>query len=412
MEPERPIEKLLRVFAKKRRDQAGAPLEMSPVTRRLLQGEVARRASKGGKESVFLMLVAWLRRRTAFALGVAAVVGIGVWWLQSLTGTRTSEMRMAQTSDSISADEREVSPAETPAPELKRESDQVSGRDAGLQSEKLGREIAGNKLKEQDTPVATAPFNELSDATAQTGVMTRSDSNLGATVAVAGNLAELSKMTNATLAEESLVARESRMTNFSLDVAAVSIAQAPGSSVNRSVADRTSVRYYQVRDQTKDFDATVRRQRLAGGGGSGAVSNPAVVLDSFAVEQRGREMRIVDGDGSVYSGFVDLGNGLGFAAAAPAAPVPAQGLEDKKAVGQTAPEYHFLVSGTNQSLNQKLVFTGTFFALTNEAGLGAGGGGGGALPNLPASTPHIRGTVRMGDATEIEIQAAPAPTRP
>ena len=40
-EPERPIEKLLRDAAQKRRDEAGAPLELHSATRRLLQGEVA-----------------------------------------------------------------------------------------------------------------------------------------------------------------------------------------------------------------------------------------------------------------------------------------------------------------------------------------------------------------------------------
>src|ERR1035438_308163 len=50
-EPERPIEKLLRAAAKKRCDEAGAPLELHPATRRLLQGEVARTFAKPKRES-------------------------------------------------------------------------------------------------------------------------------------------------------------------------------------------------------------------------------------------------------------------------------------------------------------------------------------------------------------------------
>ena len=46
MEPERPIEKLLRDAGKKRRDDAGAPFELHPAARRLLQGEVAQRFGK------------------------------------------------------------------------------------------------------------------------------------------------------------------------------------------------------------------------------------------------------------------------------------------------------------------------------------------------------------------------------
>ena len=42
MNDERPIEKLLRRYARKRHDEAGTPLELHPATRRLLQGEVSR----------------------------------------------------------------------------------------------------------------------------------------------------------------------------------------------------------------------------------------------------------------------------------------------------------------------------------------------------------------------------------
>ena len=49
-EPERPIEKLLRAAAQKRRDEVGAPFELHPATRRLLQGEVARRFAKPQSE--------------------------------------------------------------------------------------------------------------------------------------------------------------------------------------------------------------------------------------------------------------------------------------------------------------------------------------------------------------------------
>src|SRR5712664_201477 len=52
-EPERDIEKTLKAYAKKRREEAGAPLEMHPATRRLLQGEVTRRRTRNqGVESL------------------------------------------------------------------------------------------------------------------------------------------------------------------------------------------------------------------------------------------------------------------------------------------------------------------------------------------------------------------------
>jgi len=46
------IEPILRAFAKKRREQSGAPMELHPATRRLLQGEVARRAAKPAEAQI------------------------------------------------------------------------------------------------------------------------------------------------------------------------------------------------------------------------------------------------------------------------------------------------------------------------------------------------------------------------
>ena len=78
MEPERPIEKLLRDYAKKRRDEAGAPFEMHPATRRMLQAEVARELARGQKssESVRRRFQPWIV--FAGALGILVVLGVAV----------------------------------------------------------------------------------------------------------------------------------------------------------------------------------------------------------------------------------------------------------------------------------------------------------------------------------------------
>src|SRR5262250_532014 len=93
MEPERPIEKLLRDYAKKRRDEAGDSLEMHPATRRMLQGEVTRELARGQKRS------ASARRSTqpwavfAGALGILVLLGVAVALLLPegpASGTRTT----------------------------------------------------------------------------------------------------------------------------------------------------------------------------------------------------------------------------------------------------------------------------------------------------------------------------------
>jgi hypothetical protein len=91
MEPERRIEKVLRTYAKKRRDEGGAAPELHPATRRLLQDEVARRRSKpaGSGDSFFAGLFASLGRKLAFAACAMALVLIGgMLIMPSLSGAK------------------------------------------------------------------------------------------------------------------------------------------------------------------------------------------------------------------------------------------------------------------------------------------------------------------------------------
>ena len=91
MEPERRIEKVLRAYAKKRREDAGAPPELHPATRRLLQDEVARRQPKpaGSGDSFFAGLFASAGRKIAFAACVMAFILIGgMLIVPSLSGAK------------------------------------------------------------------------------------------------------------------------------------------------------------------------------------------------------------------------------------------------------------------------------------------------------------------------------------
>ena len=78
MNDERPIEKLLRRYAKKRRDESGRAGELHPATRRLLQSEVTRQFPKPAvkEKSGFDEFVAAFARRWIFAVGVIVVLAI------------------------------------------------------------------------------------------------------------------------------------------------------------------------------------------------------------------------------------------------------------------------------------------------------------------------------------------------
>jgi len=154
------------------------------------------------------------------------------------------------------------------------------------------------------------------------------------------------------------------------------------------------------------------------------------VLAKFKIEQAGRNVRVVDGDGSVYFGVVDEENTLykqvverqnqtlsnsynnkfkfqtPKLAAAPLA--PSQAEENY---------YLYRVEGTNRSLNQNVVFSWNFVA-TNEA-LAAGNLDYKAAAQkldatkLPAQFPallqnsFINGRAQFGEGREVEVNAVP-----
>src|SRR5512141_1263664 len=81
MDSERPIEKLLRLAAKKRQDQHQGQFELHPATRRLLQGEVARQFGRhSAAAGSFAGVIARIWPR--LALGAAILVALcAITWV-------------------------------------------------------------------------------------------------------------------------------------------------------------------------------------------------------------------------------------------------------------------------------------------------------------------------------------------
>src|SRR5579859_2238953 len=118
-EPERPIEKLLRAGARQRRERAGEGWEIHPATRRLLQGEVARRYPQRDQSKPrrfgWLLGHGWTRPIGAF--GAVAIVGALVWIsFRSFQPSPKSEPLLAKNEEFRRSAAEPVAPAESPTP--------------------------------------------------------------------------------------------------------------------------------------------------------------------------------------------------------------------------------------------------------------------------------------------------------
>jgi prepilin-type processing-associated H-X9-DG protein len=103
MEPERKIEKLLRAFAKKRRADAGDSFKLHPASRRLLQGEAARRAPKSGagEGSLFLRLFGRLRPGFVYVACFAVFVFMGALLMLPALSRAKNKSQMASSMNNL-----------------------------------------------------------------------------------------------------------------------------------------------------------------------------------------------------------------------------------------------------------------------------------------------------------------------
>ncbi|HEY5915502.1 MAG TPA: hypothetical protein VJA21_33375, partial [Verrucomicrobiae bacterium] len=116
MESERPIEKLLRAYATKRRERADFPSEPHPASRKLLQDEVARRLRQNAPQSSpgwWSAVAAWPRLVWGTGFGVVLVVAAGLVLLLPRGG---KEPTLLVRNDQLLAPTRSLRPAPSSAP--------------------------------------------------------------------------------------------------------------------------------------------------------------------------------------------------------------------------------------------------------------------------------------------------------
>jgi type II secretory pathway pseudopilin PulG len=428
MEPERKIEKLLRAYAKKRRADAGDPLKLHPATRRILQGEAARRtpAPGGGDgDNLFLLLLAVFRRRLVFALCVVAILAIGTALL--LPGL-SSAKRKAQNLSAVS-NLKEIGMATRQYAEDNKDRlpvtlDEVTN---ALATSKVLIDPATGK------PFVYAGAGKKLDGLQSNAVLAYSTAERndrvvlftdGRVETVTG--ARFAEMTNQKSTELALADMSAR------DRLVKATANAPVAAATPAPALKTTSELEKRKTELAASLSFVQAgasnvQNLFRNDSASAQTTP--VLQSFAMKQNGNAISIVDRDGSVYNGSIQLvpatADNEPISRESPATPPPAEGKAAQLAINeQQAVQYYFFrVAGTNRTLQQNVVFTGNVLAnnavpqtaQTSNSFGPVGGGGGNQLQQAVVnqsqqnllSNSRIVGTVVIDRTNQIEINAVP-----
>ncbi|MBU6399890.1 MAG: hypothetical protein KGS61_06195 [Verrucomicrobia bacterium] len=378
-QPKPTADELLRSYAAKRRVQAGAPLELHPATRKLLQDEAARVFARPATEPrpTTRPLAGWWLRLAWGGAALAAVAGLLV--IVSSSGRRAAQpLQVAQKAQSKTLDRPKRSRAL-----------------AEDQQERLARKpvaVLSDRASQESTD--TADSRDAIDRLAARGP--------APTVGGGGGV-EAAKQPGpyqAVEARQALVATAAPTPALVANQSEAGVAGNQAAFVAGNALTGTPPRRF------VQIDSRARYRRN--------FNSPALptVLTSFEVERGQDQIRIIDADGSIYEGRISNSQ-AGENVNRPAVKVPAQlGTELRKAAvlsavqtSSTNPQasatpigienYSFRAVGTNRSSRQTVVFSGEFVTapLSNGAGLGQNRmlvrASGVALPAAPAAAGGI-----------------------
>ncbi|MEK7779917.1 MAG: hypothetical protein AAB370_00280 [Verrucomicrobiota bacterium] len=466
MNDERPIEKLLRRAAKKRSDECGLPPELHPANRRALQDEVARQFPKPAAPKQSALAEWWLLIKQRWAYGVA---GVAVIWVAAvaivpmlskpkpqteiaLNSPRAERLGMEMAKDSATLSEPLAAPTapivttgvaadsalafNTPERENLRTAS----------APPAARLVAGNpdtsKLKpaaRRDGQVATvalpAPATNAAtpDRRQTTEAFSRAiPASVAQTRSLAASPADLALKSEAN--QPALGKEQNAFSSLNI-VAASGPTSAPAEATadgyylgsKNLIARGGGLEREQLTRNSQQFSNTATDPRKRDARYYSAPATP--VLTNFRVEQMGRDVRVVDGDGSIYRGVVDEENTI-YKQMVERQNLNLSNSYEKKfqfqtpklADAQSAPKqpatafYLYRVEGTNRSLNQNVVFTWNFVA-TNALVAGNLDYKAAAqkldATKLPSQFPAqlqnsiINGRAQFGEGREVEVNAVP-----
>jgi len=422
------MDPLLKAYADKRRSEAGAPLEIHPATRTMLQGEVARTFSKGS--------VAHAGKRWSLA---------GLWPRLALAG---STMALLMILGSVYWQQMPRSPP-------KMEVGQTQAIGEGKSEKTTAGKISGDGFASAETvhrgkmrsQVAPATLPSPTQPAPVNGAAPSKDFQTRASSSTAAKTVRLVQAdTPVSAAASSASGNLEQAEPVPMTVVALQ-KKAPS-----ALTETQPLRWQFARSPSRQFLFAHRDKEDAAG--------PQNILVSFSMEQMGEQIRIMDADGSIYMGQIELSEnkklrqkatemeksegpaeagkgGLSESSKQEDVGRKAKEVFEKNRSMQTSRDFTFHVKGTSVTLQKAVEFQGSFLAtdieavrgdraMTKSEAIGDGTKSGtdveqdaaapadlGAVrrnqvgkPQEPASTIRIQGKALIEGGSTVEIDAA------
>jgi hypothetical protein len=334
LEPKKPIEDLLEATARARRAQFGADPQMPNPMRAQLHNEIARVARDDDpRRSQHWFRILWPRLAftTAFALILVSLSTLW-WWHEHQTGSdKTMKLAMQE-------------PArEAPPPEKVFEQGAATGPGS-----------AAPAFSGSNVAAASAPAEAAKDADALRRFAE-------ATIAPATAPTNDGLLAGENKTDQPLLADKSLGQVGAIDLAGPARTRPQKEAKPAAPATASFAQNRQMTNFRQQFSKGTANQEFGS-----KLKQMANILNDFQVEKRDHEIRLVDADGSTYSGKLEplarndarsIYNQKNYNAPSSRA---AQTFDEK--ARSASAEYYFRATGYNTSLKKSLVFEGNYIA--------------------------------------------------
>jgi hypothetical protein len=373
-EPKRPVEQMLEALAKARRGEFGDDPKMPNPMRARLHEEIARAGREADRESRPSWLgMFWPRFAVAAAVATLLVIVPTIWWNRSHAITGAGQL--ASRKDAPEGRD-ELKPAVAPEDAFAKGPAAASAAAPTINLADNGRA----KIEPAATPGSEPQAAEESKLS--------SEARLAPTLPNVVTKGLVSKEIDAAKAPAPRPAQNASKTELERAVgAAAPVAQA-------GVARGTGAK--------QQFSQQSTRQSFRN---NSQVKQTANILNTFQVQQEGREIRVVDADGSMYTGKIEQP-----AQSAKKAKHEQQLRYDSqlKADSESTPsQSYFRATGFNISLKKTLVFEGNYTAPPAQQSATANE----AAPatQRQESAARIVGTAHVKGEASVQVDATAEP---